>query len=101
MPESERKSQVRPLNSNTSAGLVVMKAMPQAKNRITVVRTAVARFESTPVTPTLASTAVTPANNAESNDQWTQFMRRLWPIGPVNQRPRHGSFGKPWRSATR
>ena len=33
------------------------------------VRTAVAKFESTPVIPTFAKMAVRPANSAESNDQ--------------------------------
>src|SRR5437868_3038694 len=49
--------------------------MLQAKIKITTVRMAVARLESIPLTPALASTAVTPANRAESNPQWSQFMR--------------------------
>jgi hypothetical protein len=36
-------------------------------NRITTVRIAVARSESTPLIPTFAKTAVSAANNAESN----------------------------------
>ncbi len=40
--------------------------MAQAKARTTVVRIAVARFESTWATPTLASRAVAAANTAES-----------------------------------
>src|SRR6266699_2518197 len=50
-------------------------AMLHAKTRITTARMAVARLESMPLTPALASTAVRPANRAESNAQWSQFMR--------------------------
>src|SRR6266849_5689416 len=52
-------------------------AMLQAKTRITTVRMAVARLESMPLTPALASTAVRPANSAESNAQWSQFIFRV------------------------
>jgi len=38
------------------------------------VRMAVAKFESIPLTLALASTAVRPANTAESNAQWSQFI---------------------------
>src|ERR1700678_2699549 len=48
--------------------------MAQVNTRITVVRMAVARFESTPDTPTLASKAVAAANTAESNAQKTQVI---------------------------
>src|SRR2546425_4407495 len=48
--------------------------MLHAKIRITTVRMAVARFESMSLTPALASTAVRPANRAESNAQWSQFI---------------------------
>src|SRR5438105_8798142 len=48
--------------------------MLQAKTRITTVRMAVAKLESIPLTPALASTAVRPANRAESNAQWSQFI---------------------------
>ena len=74
MPDSARNNQVRPESVASSAGLAVTKAMAHAKIKITVVRIAVARFESTPATPTLASTAVRPAKSAESNDQVNQFI---------------------------
>lgn len=48
--------------------------MPQAKTTTTVVRTAVARLESTCATPTLASRAVAAAKTAESSAQAIQFM---------------------------
>src|SRR5689334_25435498 len=48
--------------------------MPQLKMRTMVVRTAVARFESTPATPILARMAVMPAKNAESKAQKNQFI---------------------------
>ena len=54
--------------------LVVNKATDHAKIRITTVRIAVAKFELTCSTPTLASTAVSPAKNAESNAQMNQFI---------------------------
>src|SRR5882757_8728893 len=49
-------------------------AIAQVKTRITLVRIAVARFESTPSTPTFASNAVAAANTAESSAQKTQVM---------------------------
>ena len=48
-------------------------AIAQVKRRITVVRIAVAKFESTPVTPIFASIAVAPAKSADSNDQVSQL----------------------------
>src|SRR6267143_779864 len=51
----------------------VSEAIIQVKKRITVVRIAVAKFESTPVTPIFARTAVAPAKRAESSDQVTQL----------------------------
>src|SRR5580704_14773968 len=50
--------------------------MAQVKISMTVVRIAVARLESMPETPTLASNAVAAANAAESNAQKTQVMLR-------------------------
>jgi hypothetical protein len=41
--------------------------MPQATSKIIMVRMAVARFELTPVIPTLANIAVNEAKKAESN----------------------------------
>jgi len=43
----------------------VSEAIIQVKKRITVVRIAVAKFESTPVTPIFARTALAPAKRAE------------------------------------
>src|SRR6185503_18878721 len=57
--------------------------MLHAKTRITTVRMAVARLESISLTPALASTAVRPANRAESNAQWSQF------IGDVSKNRAH------------
>jgi hypothetical protein len=48
-------------------------AIAQVKRRITVVRIAVAKFESTPVTPIFARIAVAPAKSADSNDQVSQL----------------------------
>jgi hypothetical protein len=47
----------------------VPSAIAQVKIRMIVVRIAVARFELTVDTPTLAKTAVSPANNADNNAQ--------------------------------
>ena len=49
--------------------------MPQAKTTTTLVRRAVARFESTCATPTLASRAVAAAKAAESSAHPIQVMR--------------------------
>jgi hypothetical protein len=46
--------------------------MAQAKTKTTVVRIAVARFESMPEMPTLASRAVAAAKRAESSAQKSQ-----------------------------
>ena len=51
----------------------VNEATIQVKMRITVVRIAVAKFESMPVTPIFARTAVAPAKMAESSDQTSQL----------------------------
>jgi len=51
----------------------VKEAISQVKRRITVVRIAVAKFESIAVTPILARTAVAPAKSAESSDQVSQL----------------------------
>src|ERR1700730_3659345 len=51
----------------------VNEAIIQVKTRITVVRIAAAKFESTPVTPIFARTAVAPAKMADSNDQTSQL----------------------------
>src|SRR5947209_12894382 len=48
--------------------------MAHANKRMTTVRTAVARLASTSLTPTLASTAVSPANSADSRAQVNQLM---------------------------
>jgi hypothetical protein len=46
----------------------VNEAISQVKRRITVVRIAVAKFESIAVTPIFARTAVASAKRAESSD---------------------------------
>jgi hypothetical protein len=56
-----------------SGWVLVTRAMAQAKSRMTVVRTAAARFESMSWTPTLASTAVSPANRADRSAQYSQL----------------------------
>jgi len=48
--------------------------MAQVKTTMTVVRMAVARLESTPATPTFASSAVAAANIADRIAQKTQVM---------------------------
>jgi hypothetical protein len=44
-------------------------AISQVKGRITVMRIAVAKFESAPVRPIFTRIAVAPAKSAESSDQ--------------------------------
>src|SRR5258708_7507418 len=63
--------------------------MLQVNTRTTVVRTAVARFESTPVTPIFAKTAVSPAKKADSSAQKLQFMEcfHLRVLAPDLRRP--------------
>src|SRR5258708_1066792 len=50
------------------------KAILHVNTKTTLVRTAVARFESMPVTPIFAKTAVSPAKKADSSAQRIQFM---------------------------
>ena len=68
-PDRTRKIHVRDVRFRTAPGCEVAYAITQLKTRITEVRIAVAKFESTPATPTLARTAVAPAKTAESSDQ--------------------------------
>ena len=75
MPESVRKSHVRFERENNAPAGPVENATAHAKTRTTPVRTAVARLESTLVTPILARMAVSPANSAERSDHVSQFMR--------------------------
>jgi len=76
MPDRIRKIQVRPPIVDIGS-LLVKRATDQAKIKITTVLIAVAKFESTCATPTFASTAVSPAKNAESKAQVNQFISFL------------------------
>jgi hypothetical protein len=73
MPDRIRKIQVR-LPMVEMDWLFVKRATDHAKTRMTTVRMAVAKLESTCSTPTFASTAVSPAKHAESNAQMNQFI---------------------------
>jgi methyltransferase (TIGR00027 family) len=64
-PESVRKRRVRLSSRRISPCLPRARAIPQAKTTTTLVRIAVARFESTCATPILASRAVAAAKMAE------------------------------------
>lgn len=66
-------------SSVTDESGLEVSATPHANTSTTEVRTAVARFESTPATPTFAKIAVNPANTAESNAHVSQFMRATQP----------------------
>ena len=57
-----------------AAGRRATRAIIQVNTTTTEVRTAVARFASTPETPILARMAVTAAKRAESRDQTSQAM---------------------------
>jgi hypothetical protein len=59
-------------NRKLSAGVTAKKSV-QVKTRTTLVRIAVARLESTPVTPSFASPAVNPAKRAEKIAQISQL----------------------------
>ena len=72
-PDNARKSHVRREMVPNDQSDRVHEAIIQVKRRITVVRIAVAKFESMPVTPIFARTAVAPAKTAESNDQVSQL----------------------------
>src|SRR4029077_14443665 len=73
MPDRIRKIQVR-LAIPENGSILVASATDHAKIKMTTVRIAVARFESICWTPTLASTAVSPAKKAESNAHKNQFI---------------------------
>ncbi len=75
MPESARNAHVRRDKVNTVVPAPLTSTTNQAKTSTTDVLTAVARWEFTPSTPTLARMAVAPAKNAESRDHVSQFMR--------------------------
>src|SRR5580704_7164927 len=68
-----RKSHVRNETLPKDQCTRLKEAIIQVKRRITVVRIAVAKFESTSVTPIFAKTAVAPAKSAESSDQASQL----------------------------
>ncbi len=75
IPERTRNSQVL-LDGfeNDALGWRVAKTIAQVNMTMTEVRMAVAKFESIPVTPIFASTAVPAAKSAESNAQPTHVM---------------------------
>src|SRR5947209_5199852 len=98
MPERIRKIQVR-VSMVESGCLSVKRATDHAKIKITTVLMAVAKLEFTWATPTFASTAVSPAKNAESKAQINQLiwvrdpgliggsvfiLRMPWPLPIVN-----------------
>src|ERR1700686_4698156 len=90
MPERIKKIQVL-LPMVEMDWLFVNRATDHAKIRITTVRIAVAKFELTCSTPTLASTAVSPAKNAESKAQINQF---------ISFRPPSSQATLAWQSPT-
>jgi hypothetical protein len=73
IPDKIRKTQVR-VPMVEIGSLSVKRATDQANIRITTVLIAVAKLEFTWATPTFASTAVSPAKNAESKAQINQFI---------------------------
>ncbi len=75
MPESPRKSNVWFESRGISRWTPVANTIPQAKTRTTTVRMAVARFELTSLTPTLARMAVAAAAMAESTAKASQPMQ--------------------------
>src|ERR1700682_2377094 len=78
MPDRTRKVQVRaPMVAIDT--VFVKRATAQGNIRSTTVLIAVAMLEFTWATPTLASTAVSPAKNAESKAQINQLMCSLCP----------------------
>jgi len=72
-PDNMKNSHVRNETLPNDQCTRVKEAIIQVKRRTTVVRIAVAKFESTPVTPIFARTAVAPAKRAESKDQVSQL----------------------------
>jgi len=72
-PDNTRKSHVRDEIFPKDNCDLLNEAIAQVKRRTTVVRIAVAKFESTPVTPIFARIAVALAKSAESNDQVSQL----------------------------
>lgn len=65
MPERTGRSRSIPEISRTFETAPETSTIPQTMTRITVVRIAVARFESIPLTPFFARIAVSAANTAE------------------------------------
>ena len=90
-PDNTRKSHVRDEMFPKHHCDLLNEAIVQVKRRITVVRIAVAKFESTLVTPIFARIAVAPAKSAESSDQVSQLFicRREPDAGSSKQNLRH------------
>ena len=78
-PESVRNSQVRGDGMWKLPSDRVAKAIAQASNTTTLVRTAVAKFESTPATPSFAKIAVAAANSADNSAQKSHVMLYVKP----------------------
>jgi hypothetical protein len=66
MPESTRKRSENRERVPTCRHVPCAITIPQAKRRMTMVRIAVARFESTPLMPIFARIAVIAAKNADN-----------------------------------
>ena len=76
-PDNVRNTQLRCDKSPIVDRLPRDSAIAQVNTKITEVRIASAKFESTAATPFFARIAVAAAKAAESKDQETQFTLRL------------------------
>src|SRR3954462_15034261 len=82
MPDRAKNITVRRSSIRSSPCLPKASAIAHANIRTTVVRMAVARFESTCATPTLARSAVAAAKSAERSAHPLQVMQSMLAAGP-------------------
>ena len=82
-PDSTRKIQLFWLISDSPLCWCVRNTMPQAMATMTTVRTAVARFESTPSMPIFARIDVSAANTADPSANQNHITMPFSPLGDL------------------
>src|SRR5262249_35030272 len=79
-PDAARNASVRALSLGISRCSPVASTIAQANASTTAVRSAVARFDGTPSTPSLARIAVAPAKAADKSANTSQLPMRSSPL---------------------
>ena len=84
IPESTRNNRENREIVPSSLNVPCAKTIPQAKIKITTVRTAVARFELTFLMPIFAKTAVMAAKNADKKAKISQNIINNFQLSMIN-----------------